>query len=590
MGSSSTQVVVDGDEGLEKEILSLSSNRNPMAELSPTPSPSSTSTAPALVLSNSGKRIDQAGKKKYVKQVTGRHNDTELHLAAQRGDLAAVKQILGDIDSQMVRNLSGADLDAEVAEVRSLVVNEVNELGETALFTAAERGHIEVVKELLKYSNKETLTTKNRSAFDPLHIAASQGHHAIVQVLLDHEPSLSKTIGPSNATPLITAAARGHTAVVEELLNKDHSLLEICRSNGKNALHFAVRSGHPEIVKLLLSKDPQLARRNDKKGQTALHMAVKGQRRDVVKLLLDADPAIVMLPDKFGNTALHVATRKKRVEIVQELLLLPDTNVNALSRDHKTAFDIAEELPLSEESSEIKDCLSRHGAVRANELNQPRDELRNTVTQIKKDVHTQLEQTRKTNKNVHNISKELRKLHREGINNATNSVTVVAVLFATVAFAAIFTVPGGDTDQGTAVVVRSSSFKIFFIFNAIALFTSLAVVVVQITLVRGETKAERRVVVIINKLMWLASVCTSVAFMASSYIVVGRKNRWAAVVITVVGGVIMAGVLGTMTYYVVKSKRSRSIRKKEKSNRRSGSNSWHHSDFSNSEVDRIYAL
>ncbi|XP_022939595.1 ankyrin repeat-containing protein ITN1-like [Cucurbita moschata] len=590
MGSSSTQVVVDGDEGLEKEILSLSSNQNPMAELSPTPSPSSTSTAPALVLSNSGKRIDQAGKKKYVKQVTGRHNDTELHLAAQRGDLAAVKQILGDIDAQMVRNLSGADLDAEVAEVRSLVVNEVNELGETALFTAAERGHIEVVKELLKYSNEETLTTKNRSAFDPLHIAASQGHHAIVQVLLDHEPSLSKTIGPSNATPLITAAARGHTAVVEELLNKDHSLLEICRSNGKNALHFAVRSGHPEIVKLLLSKDPQLARRNDKKGQTALHMAVKGQRRDVVKLLLDADPAIVMLPDKFGNTALHVATRKKRVEIVQELLLLPDTNVNALSRDHKTAFDIAEELPLSEESSEIKDCLSRYGAVRANELNQPRDELRNTVTQIKRDVHTQLEQTRKTNKNVHNISKELRKLHREGINNATNSVTVVAVLFATVAFAAIFTVPGGDTDQGTAVVVRSSSFKIFFIFNAIALFTSLAVVVVQITLVRGETKAERRVVVIINKLMWLASVCTSVAFMASSYIVVGRKNRWAAVVITVVGGVIMAGVLGTMTYYVVKSKRSRSIRKKEKSNRRSGSNSWHHSDFSNSEVDRIYAL
>ncbi|XP_022990290.1 ankyrin repeat-containing protein ITN1-like [Cucurbita maxima] len=590
MGSSSTQVVVDGIGDLEKGMLSLSSNRNPLAELSPTPSPSSTATAPALVLSNSGKRIDQAGKKKYVKQVTGRHNDTELHLAAQRGDLAAVKQILDDIDSQMVKTLSGADFDAEVAEVRSLVVNEVNELGETALFTAAERGHIEVVKELLKYSNKETLTTKNRSAFDPLHIAASQGHHAIVKELLDHEPSLSKTIGPSGATPLITAAARGHTAVVEELLNKDRSLLEICRSNGKNALHFAVRPGHTEIVRLLLSKDQQLARRNDKKGQTALHMAVKGQSRDVVKLLLDADPAIVMLPDKFGNTALHVATRKKRVEIVQELLLLPDTNVNALSRDHKTAFDIAEELPLSEESSEIKDCLSRYGAVRANELNQPRDELRNTVTQIKKDVHTQLEQTRKTNKNVHNISKELRKLHREGINNATNSVTVVAVLFATVAFAAIFTVPGGDTEQGTAVVVGSGSFKIFFIFNAIALFTSLAVVVVQITLVRGETKAERRVVEIINKLMWLASVCTSVAFMASSYIVVGRKYEWAAIVITVVGGVIMAGVLGTMTYYVVKSKRNRSIRKKEKSARRSGSNSWHHSDFSNSEVDRIYAL
>lgn len=579
------------DRDMEKGLMTPPSSQNPLAEPSPSPSPSS-ATAPALVLSNSGKRIDQAGKKKYVKQVTGRHNDTELHLAAQRGDLVAVKQILDDIDSQIVGTLSGADFDAEVAEIRASVVNEVNELGATALYTAAENGHLDVVKELLKYSTKETLTKKNRLELDPLHIAASQGHHAIVQVLLKHDPTLGQTRTPANATPLITAAAKGHTAVVHELLSKDRSLLEIARSNGKNALHFAVRAGHVEIVKALLEKDAHLARRTDKKGQAALHMAVKGISSEVVKLLLDADPAIVMLPDKSGMTALHVATRKKRAEIVNELLRLPDTsaNVNALTRDHKTALDIAEGLPLSEESSEIKCCLMRCGAVRANELNQPRDELRNTVTQIKMDVHTQLLQTKKTNKNVHGIAKELRKLHREGINNATNSVTVVAVLFATVAFAAIFTVPGGDKDSGMAVAVSRVSFKIFFIFNAIALFTSLAVVVVQITLVRGETKAERRVVEVINKLMWLASVCTSVAFMASSYIVVGRKYEWAAILITVVGGAIMAGVLGTMTYYVVKSKRIRSMRKKSKM-ARSGSNSWHHnSEFSNSEVDRIYAL
>lgn len=139
-------------------------------------SPSSTST-PALVLTASGKRIDQAGKKKYVKQVTGRHNDTELHLAAQRGDLAAVKKILDDINSQMMGTLSGADFDAEVAEIRASVVNEVNELGVTALYSAAEKGHLEVVKELLKYSDKETLTRRSRLEFDPLHIAASQGHH-----------------------------------------------------------------------------------------------------------------------------------------------------------------------------------------------------------------------------------------------------------------------------------------------------------------------------------------------------------------------------------------------------------------------------
>lgn len=563
---------------------------NHFSEYSPTPSPTA-SAAPALVLSYSGKRMDQSAKKKYVKQVTGRHNDTELHLAAQRGDLIAVQQILHDINAQMVGTLSGADFDAEVAEIRLAIVNELNELGETPLFTAAEKGHLDVVKELLQYSTKESIATKNKSGFDALHIAASQGHQAIVQVLLDFDPGLSKTVGPSNATPLISAATRGHTVVVNELLSKDSSLVESSRSNGKNALHLAARQGHTEIVKILLDRDPQLARRTDKKGQTSLHMAVKGVSCEVVRLLLNADAAIVMLPDKFGNTALHVATRKKRAEIVHELLRLPDTNVNALTRDHKTALDIVEQLPLSEESSEIKECLSRYGAVKANDLNQPRDELRKTVTQIKKDVHIQLEQTRKTNKNVHGIAKELRKLHREGINNATNSVTVVAVLFATVAFAAIFTVPGGDDDTGMAVAVAKPSFKIFFIFNAVALFTSLAVVVVQITLVRGETKSERRVVEVINKMMWLASVCTTVAFIASAYIVTGRRYQWAAILITVVGGVIMASVLGTMTYCVVKSKRNRTIRKKEKYSRRSMSNlSWNQSEISDSDINPIYAI
>ncbi|KAL6907655.1 hypothetical protein ACP4OV_002694 [Aristida adscensionis] len=571
-------------------VMSGSSKRLESALPSPSRSPTAAAAAPpVLVLSNSGKRMDQAaGRKKYVKQVTGRHNDTELHLAAQRGDLDAVRQIIAEIDAQMTG--TGEDFDSEVAEIRAAIVNEPNEVGETALLIAAEKGFRDIVVELLEHSDKESLTRKNKTGFDALHVAAKEGHRDIVKVLLDHDPSLGKTFGQSNVTPLITAATRGHTEVVNLLLERVSGLIDLSKANGKNALHFAARQGHVEIVKALLDADTQLARRTDKKGQTALHMAVKGTSAAVVRALVNADPAIVMLPDRSGNLALHVATRKKRSEIVNELLLLPDMNVNALSRDRKTAFDIAEGLPLSEESQEIKECLSRAGAVRANDLNQPRDELKKTVTEIKKDVHTQLEQARKTNKNVYGIAKELRKLHREGINNATNSVTVVAVLFATVAFAAIFTVPGGNNDNGVAVAVHAVSFKVFFIFNAIALFTSLAVVVVQITLVRGETKAERRVVEVINKLMWLASVCTTVAFISSSYIVVGKHFQWAALLVTLIGGVIMAGVLGTMTYYVVKSKRTRKIRKKVKS-RRSGSNSWqHNSEFSDSEIDRIYAI
>lgn len=67
----------------------------------------------SLVVSNSGKRFDQ--KTKYVRQVTGRHNDTDLHLAAQRGDLEGVKQILDEIDAQIKGTFGGADFDAEVS-------------------------------------------------------------------------------------------------------------------------------------------------------------------------------------------------------------------------------------------------------------------------------------------------------------------------------------------------------------------------------------------------------------------------------------------------------------------------------------------
>ncbi|KAK1400081.1 PGG domain-containing protein [Heracleum sosnowskyi] len=540
----------------------------------------------SLLVSGSSKALGQ--KMKYVKQVTGKNNDTELHLAAQRGEASAVKEILGEIDAQMLQTLSGTEFDEEVAEIRSAVVHEVNELGETPLFTAAERGHINVVEELLPYMTKEGLAMKNKTGFDALHIAASQGHQAIVQLLLDCDPELSKTIAQSNSTALVSAASRGHTSVVKVLLEKDPSLIHIPRSNGKNALHLAVRQGYVEIVEALLAKETQLPRRTDKKGQTPLHMAVKGVSSEVVRLLLQADPASVMLQDKFGNLALHVAARKKRTEIVNEILLVKDTDVNALTRDNRTALDIVIGLPLSEEAAEMKECLMRYGGFTANELNnQPRDELRKTVTEIRNDVHSQLEQARKTNRNMNGIAKELQKLHRAGILNAANSVTVVAVLFATVAFAAIFTVPGGDDDNGMAVMVHTAAFKIFFISNAFALFTSLAVVVVQITVVRGEIKSERRVIEVINKLMWLASVCTSVSFISSSYIVVGRRNRWAAVLVTVIGSVTMIGLLGGMTYYVVKSKRIRRVRKREKYYR-NRSNFWH--DLSDSDINSIYAI
>ena len=120
--------------------------------------------------------MDQSGRKKYVRQVTGRHNDTEIHLAAQSGDLAAVRQFLRDLDAQMRELTGGDEFDAQIIETSSSIVYESNDKGETALMIAAGEGYADMVEELLKYAVREKLAMKNKAGFDALHLATRENH------------------------------------------------------------------------------------------------------------------------------------------------------------------------------------------------------------------------------------------------------------------------------------------------------------------------------------------------------------------------------------------------------------------------------
>lgn len=258
---------------------------------------------------------------------------------------------------------------------------------------------------------------------------------------------------------------------------------------------------------------------------------------------------------------------------------------------------------------DIAAILLEYGVLSAKALKpqaNPARELKQTVSDIKHEVHYQLEHTRQTRKRVQGIAKRLNKMHAEGLNNAINSTTVVAVLIATVAFAAIFTVPGQYADDpenvptglslGEANIAPTPSFLIFFIFDSIALFISLAVVVVQTSIVVIESKAKKQMMAIINKLMWLACVLISVAFLALSFIVVGKHERWLAIAVTIIGTSIMATTLGTMCYWVImhriESSNLRSVRKNSLHGSRS--RSWSMSVASDSEVlnneKKMYAI
>lgn len=286
--------------------------------------------------------------------------------------------------------------------------------------------------------------------------------------------------------------------------------------------------------------------------------------------------------------------------------LLSHNGINsteAINKSGETALDTA----VKTGRSEIATILQDHGVRSAKSMKAPPSmattarELKQTVSDIKHGVHHQLEHTHRTQKRVQGIGKQLNKMHAEGLNNVINSTTVVAVLIATVTFAAIFTVPGQYADGpnnlpsrftlGETNITPKPEFIVFLISDSLELFISLAVVVIQMSIVVVDRKAKKQLMEVISKLMWLASAFVSVAFLSLSYVVVGYDGRWLAVAVTVIGSVIMVAMLGTMSYQVIvhrmEDSNLRSIRKSSRSRK---SKSWSVSVLSDSENDEFKKL
>lgn len=484
----------------------------------------------------------QSFKERKYKESPGKRGDTELHLAARAGNWISVQRILSDC---------GGD------KLKSLIAKQ-NMDGETALYVAAEKGFVEVVIEILKVSDVQSAAIKANNSFDAFHIAARQGHLEVVKELLHSSSALAMTTNSLNSTALDTAASQGHVDIVNLLLEEtDSRLIKLTRKNGKGVLHSAARMGHVDVVKSLLSKDPSIGMITDRKGQTAFHMAVKGNNVEMVRELLKPDNSIINWEDNKGNTPLHIATRKGNPEVLQLLVTVDGIDINAATKAGETALGIAEKCG----NESITAILREAGAVAENKNANPTNpakQLKQTVSDIKHDVHSQFRQTRQTEIRVQKIKKKLQKLHLGGLNNAINSNTVVAVLIATVAFAAIFTVPGQYVESpkdgftlGQAYIATNATFIIFLVSDSLALFISLAVVVVQTSLIVADQKAKELMVFVMNKLMWLACLFISVAFISLTYIVVSGKDVWLAWATMAIGASIMLTTLGFMCYWIV---------------------------------------
>jgi ankyrin repeat protein len=119
------------------------------------------------------------------------------------------------------------------------------------LHLAAENGHVALVSLLLR-SGASVDPVNYVDGYTALHYAALNGHQEIVRLLLGSGAQVDAVIATSNETPLHLASARGHTEVVKALMNYGAEVNKQRSLSKETPLHLAAAKGYLGVVMCLL--------------------------------------------------------------------------------------------------------------------------------------------------------------------------------------------------------------------------------------------------------------------------------------------------------------------------------------------------
>nr|GMC53956.1 ankyrin repeat-containing protein ITN1-like [Ipomoea batatas] len=444
-------------------------------------------------------------------RMTNRFHETALHFAAKFGNVEAAKLLVSrDPDLPSIWNDSNC----------------------LPLHSAALFGHKEMVIYLLTVTGDHVRPSPfdDKPGITLMMLLVHSGFYDVALDLLLHHPQLASTVSPGGNTSLSIIAQKPSSFPSGSCLNfwqkliyslplvkslHDEKLMHcqamelvrslctevICSNNSKSALIYkpaiilGATLGIYEIVEEILKAFPSAIWSLDREHHDLFQIAVMNRRENIFNLLRELGEHTHLVTqniDTNDNTILHLAGK-----------LAPPHRLNLVTG---AALQMQRELQWYKE---VEKFVTPGYKVKENSSGK-------TPAMVFTEEH-----------------KGLIAEGEQWFKDTANSCTVVAVLIATVVFAAAITVPGGSNgDNGYPIFNSETPFTIFAISNTLSLISSTTSVLMFLLILNTRfaeadflhSLPSKLIIGLVN--LFLSIMFMMVAFSSAIYIVFGHKKSW----------------------------------------------------------------
>ncbi len=270
----------------------------------------------------------------------------DIHKAAQKGDLAKVKELLEknpelvnakdqDGDTPLMYAATGGSISmVQLLIAEGADIEAKNSAGQTSLLYAVYYGKKEVAEFLLVKGAQ--INYQDRNGRTPLHYAARNGHRDAVEVLIKYGADLD-SCDRFGQTPFTLAFYYNRNDVLDLMMDKD--IWEKIKEDNRNLfLHTVASMGNKKLIELLIEKRTNMASTSNT-GRTLLHSAASGRLNELAEQMT-AKGIDVNAKDNEGRTALPYAVREGSKGLV-ELLIAKGADINLKGSDGRTPLHIA---------------------------------------------------------------------------------------------------------------------------------------------------------------------------------------------------------------------------------------------------------